>query len=105
MSAARILGVLFPLVFLIAVFGIPWMLRREKRQPTSYPRRLSSQEAEVRVAEGRVPSLEEWRQLEGGQAAWDAAVLRASAVAEENARDAARLAVERAANTNALYHP
>jgi hypothetical protein len=99
MPAARILGASIPLLLLlIAVFGIPWMLRREKRR-SSVP--------------AHVKEMQAWRGLSTQeQAAADGAALDAAdafewarAEARERAEDAARLAVERAADINVQYHP
>lgn len=86
------------LLLLIAVFGIPWMLRREKRR-SSVP--------------AHVEQMRAWRRLSTQeQAAADGAALdaadafeRARAEARERAEDAARLAVERATEVNALFRP
>ena len=99
MSAARILGGLLPLVLLVAAAGIPWMLRWERRHPTSYTRRPA-------VA----PELASWRALSAeDQEAADTAVLnrgeQADLDAVDNAREAAQVAVERAVQINTLTRP
>lgn len=99
MSAARILGALLPLVLLIAAAGIPWMLRRERRHPTSYTRRPAGD-----------PVMRAWRSMSGvEQGAADTAVLNAQEAAEDAVRRAAevreRAVVAEAAKRNALFHP
>lgn len=110
MPAARVLGVLLPLVFLIALAGIPWMLRRERRRPSAYPGSAAHREALERAG---VTSMAEWRRrsTEEQEAADTAALDRAQdiEVAAEGAvweaERAAQVAVERAASVNALYRP
>lgn len=99
MSAARILGVLLPLVLLVAAAGIPWMLRRERRHPTSYSRRPGGDQV-----------LAVWRSMPAvEQEAADTAVLNAQEAAEDAVRRAVevreRAAVLEAAKRNALFHP
>jgi hypothetical protein len=104
MSAARVLGALVPLVFLIAVVGIPWMLRREKRRPTSYLR--------TRKYAGDAVH-ERWRLLPTQvQAAADAEAIAEGMVADgfdaaarARAEESVRRAVQRATEVNALFRP
>ncbi|MEU5323038.1 hypothetical protein AB0G67_40740 [Streptomyces sp. NPDC021056] len=88
-----------PAVLLIALLGIPWMLRRERRRPSSYTRRAGSVQAWLAL-----PSAK--------QAATDRRTLARSARAEagdtetsERLEAAGRAAVEAASRTNSLYHP
>ncbi|MER5463042.1 hypothetical protein ABT010_20635 [Streptomyces sp. NPDC002668] len=58
MSAARLIGALVPVSLLvISAVGTWWVLRQERRRPSSYARRG------VPVRLGGEPSLEEWRQM------------------------------------------
>lgn len=97
MSAARVLGVLLPLVFLIAAAGIPLMLWWEKRRPTSYTRQPHV--------------LADWHAMSAAeQEAVDTASLDLAEQAEIDARAdaveaASLLAVENAARINVLHHP
>lgn len=72
-------------VLLIAVLGVPIQLWWERRRPSSYARRGDA--------------LADWRLLSTGQQEY------ADEVALHAAEDAARLAVERATQINAVYHP
>lgn len=95
MSAARVLGSLLPLVFLIAVVGIPLMLRRERRHPSSYTRRPDV------LAEWRAMSTAEQEEV-------DNASLDLGEQAEIDARQDAVEAAEDLLNRvriNALHHP
>lgn len=96
MSAARVLGSLLPLVFLIALLGVPLMLWLERHRPTSFTRRPDP--------------LAEWRAMSAAeQEAVDNASLdlaeQAALDAEYDAQEAAQLAVERAVEINTLAHP
>jgi hypothetical protein len=95
MSAARVLGVLLPLVFLIAAAGIPLMLWWEKRRLTSYTRQPHV--------------LADWHAMSSAeQEAVDTASLdmaeQAALDAEADAQEAAQQVVERS-RVNALFHP
>ncbi|GGW56401.1 hypothetical protein GCM10010503_36910 [Streptomyces lucensis JCM 4490] len=81
MSAARLGGALVPVSLLvIAVVGIWWVLRQERRRPSSHARRG------VPVHLGGEPSPEEWRQMSTeAQGAYDTAVLNAAESAETTA--------------------
>lgn len=96
MSAARLLGVLLPLVFLVAAAGIPLMLWWERRSPSSFTRGgdlawwglLSADEQED--VDTASLDLAEQAEIEARADAVDAAGL---------------LAVENAARINVLHHP
>lgn len=78
MSADRLPGLILPLVFLIAVVGVWWALRRERREPTSYTRRPDV--------------LEAWREMSAAQQeAYDNAQLNAAESAEVAAARASSL--------------
>ncbi|MGI5398330.1 hypothetical protein ACQEVG_02495 [Streptomyces sp. CA-135486] len=81
MSAARLIGALVPVSLLvISAVGTWWVLRQERRRPSSYTRRG------VPVHLGGEPSLEEWRQMSTeAQAAYDTAVLDTAESAEATA--------------------
>jgi hypothetical protein len=86
-----------PAILVVSVIGVPVAFLREKRR-SSVP---------AHVAEMRA-----WRGLSTQeQAAIDAQAIKVAAFREHDAEvragaeQAARLAVERAARTNALYHP
>ena len=106
MSAARVLGVLLPLVLVIAAAGIPWMLRQERRRSSSYPGSAAHREA---LARAGVTSMAGWRarSAEEQEAADDAAL----DLAEQGDLDAKADADEAAAHlvqrvqANALFHP
>lgn len=88
-----------PAIMLVAVAGIPLQLWWESRHPSSYPGSPEHEAALESAEGGAAPSLRVWRGLSTGeQAAVDEAALGA-------AEDAARLAVERAAEINALHRP
>lgn len=98
MSAARVLGVLLPLVFLVAAAGIPLMLWWERKRPTAYTR--------TPMHLGGEPTLAEWQGMTtAGQEAYDTAVLNASEAAEGAARRAAEQRLERAVYVNSLFRP
>ncbi|WP_326650618.1 hypothetical protein [Streptomyces sp. NBC_01750] len=84
MSGVRLIWALVPVSLLvISAVGTWWVLRQERRRPSSYPRRG------VPVHLGGEPSLEEWRQMSTeAQGAYNAAVLDA---AESAGATAARL--------------
>lgn len=84
MSVDRLPGLILPLVFLIALAGIPWMLRRERRRPSPY---THSPEYLRAAATWSQKSTAE-------QEAYDNAVL-----------DAAEAAERAAAQTHSLYGP
>lgn len=110
MSAARIIGVSIPLFLLvIAAVGALWVLRQERRDPSSYPRQ-----------EGVRGDLPAWRGLStdqqrevddaalGGpanvrQTPEEAAEVRERA--ESDAVEAAEFAVYRMNQVNVLYRP
>lgn len=79
MSSSVLLWVALPLIYLVAAVGLWSTLRRERRAPTSYTRRMQAHEA--------------WQAMSAAQQeAYDEAVL-----------DAAEAAESAAARTNALY--
>jgi hypothetical protein len=88
-----------PAVLLVAVAGIPLQLWWQQRHPSSYPGSPEHLAALESVEDGSAPNLRVWRGLSTAeQAAVDEGALR-------TAEDAARLAVERAAEINALHRP
>lgn len=103
MSSDRLVGLLLPLAFLAAFLGIPFMLWRERANPTSYSRRG------VPVEVGGEPSLEVWRGMSTDQQeAHDTAVLDMAEQAELDAEDDAQEAAQFLAaqvRVNAQYHP
>lgn len=109
LSSDRLIGLLLPLMFLVAFLGIPLMLLRERRRPTSYTRSpgyLAGREQDVadpavwRVLPTRVQAAVDADAIADGVVAdgFDAAVLA-------RAEESARLAVQRAADINAQFHP
>lgn len=97
MSASRLVLALPALVLLFAAVGCWWMLRQERRRPTSYTRTgsaaqddraLDSQEFAER---GRVRSQREWRSWQPDQIA--------------GASEAAQAACDRMTRINAEFHP
>ncbi|MGV9278142.1 hypothetical protein [Streptomyces griseosporeus] len=98
MSAALLAGLSVPAVYLLAAGGVWLTLWWERRRPSSYTRSREYREA-----------MAEWRSLSTAeQAARDAAEIEAVVAveaAEADAQEAARLAVERAAEVNALFRP
>lgn len=96
MSAARILGALLPVLLLLflAGAGVWWAIRRE---PSSH-----SPEPSGDLAWWALLPAEE-------QEAYDTAVLdraeQAELDAEDDAREAARVAVEQALQINTVFHP
>ncbi|MGW2520544.1 hypothetical protein ACWC09_26715 [Streptomyces sp. NPDC001617] len=96
MSAARFLGALLPVLLLLflAGAGVWWAIRRE---PSS-----SGPEPSGDLAWWALLPAEE-------QEAYDTAVLdlaeQADLDAEDNAREAARVAVEQALQINTVFHP
>ncbi|MFE6412640.1 hypothetical protein ACFVOR_37535 [Streptomyces sp. NPDC057837] len=95
MSAARILGASIPAVLLlIALFGTWWVVRQERRKPTSYTR--------------QEPSPAQWRAMSTvEQEAYDNAVLDAAEAAEVAVRRAVdaqvQQAIEDAARRSSLF--
>jgi hypothetical protein len=88
-----------PVVMLVAVAGIPLQLWWQSRHPSSYPGSPEHEAALKSVEDGSAPNLRVWRGLSTDQqAAADEAALVAAV-------DAARLAVERAAEINVLHRP
>lgn len=100
MPAARVLGASIPLFLLLAaVVGAWWVVREERRNPSSYPERAA-----------RRSDLEGWDALSTQeQEAADTAALdlaeQAELDAEDDAREAAQFAVYRMGQVNALYRP
>jgi hypothetical protein len=84
---------------LAAVAGMPRQLWWQSRHPSSYPGCSEHEAALESVEDGTAPGLRVWRGLSTDQqAAADESALDA-------AEDAARVAVERAAEINALHRP
>jgi hypothetical protein len=89
-----------PAVMVVAALGVFLQLWWERRRPSSYPGSVEHEAALASVEDGTAPNLSVWRGLSTDQqAAYDQAVLDAAEAA------AARLAVECASKTNALYRP
>lgn len=91
-------------LLLLAVVGIPASLWWERRHPSSYPAQQSALE------KAGVDSMAGWLALPAeGQEAADTAALdeaeQARLDAEDDAREAARVAVQRAVDINTLTHP
>lgn len=108
MSSARLLGALVPVsLFVIAAVGAWWVLREERRNPTSYTRKSAAAvPARTPMYLGGEPTPEEWEGMTtAGREAYDTAVLNAAEVDEDAARRAGEVAVERAVYVNVLYRP
>ena len=83
MSSARLLGALVPVsLFVIAAVGAWWVLREERRNPTSYTRKSAAAvPARTPMYLGGEPTPEEWEGMAtAGREAYDTAVLNAAEV-------------------------
>lgn len=90
-------------VLVVSAVGTWWLIRRERRTPTSYTR-SPEYLAAARSREARM--LAEWRAMPASeQAKYDAEVIEATAAAEDDARAAAEHLVERRAIVNVQFHP
>lgn len=107
MSSARLLGALVPVsLLLIAAVGAWWVLREERRNPTSYTRKAAAVPARTPMYLGGEPTPEEWEGMTAaGQEAYDTAVLNAAEAAEDAVRRAGEQKLERAVYVNSLYRP
>lgn len=108
MSSARLLGALVPVSLLvIAAVGTWWVLREERRNPTSYTRKSAAAvPGRTPMYLGGEPTPEEWEGMTtAGQEAYDTAVLNASEAAEDAVRRAGEQKLERAVYVNSLYRP
>jgi hypothetical protein len=90
---------IIPAILFVASAGALVLVWWERRHPSSYPGSAEHEAALESVRNGAAPNLTLWQSLSTEeQAAFDAEAIA-------RAEEAARLAIERASDTNSLFRP